>query len=54
MWQQNAKVYALTENDSSIFNSPYTVGAAVGVAGAFTCFALCHGDDPISPSSPKP
>ena len=36
-----------------ILDSPYTVGAAAGVAGGLICLALCHGDDPISPSSPK-
>jgi len=37
-----------------ILNSPYTVGAAAGVVSALTCWALCRGDDPISPSGPKP
>jgi len=36
-----------------IMNSPYTVGAALGVVGGLTCWALCRDDDPISPSSPK-
>lgn len=36
-----------------IMNSPYTVGAALGVAGGLTCWALCRDDDPISPSNPK-
>jgi pyruvate kinase len=37
----------------AIMNSPYAVGAALGVAGALTCWALCRDDDPISPSTPK-
>ena len=36
-----------------ILDSPYSIGAAFGAAGVLTCVALCHGDDPISPSSPK-
>jgi len=36
-----------------IMNSPYAVGAALGVAGGLTCWALCRDDDPISPSTPK-
>jgi len=39
---------------NGILNSPYTVGAALGLAGGLTCWALCHGDDPISPSNPAP
>ncbi len=38
---------------NGILDSPYSIGAAVGAAGVLTCVALCHGDDPISPSSPR-
>jgi ferric-dicitrate binding protein FerR (iron transport regulator) len=36
-----------------VMNSPYAVGAALGVVGGLTCWALCRDDDPISPSTPK-
>lgn len=35
-----------------ILDSPYSVGVAFAVAGGLTCWALCRGDDPISPSKP--
>ena len=39
---------------NGILDSPYTLGAALGVVGGLTCWALCRSDDPISPSTPNP
>jgi len=39
---------------NGILDSPYTLGAALAVAGGLTCWALCRTDDPISPSTPNP
>ena len=36
----------------AILNSPYVQWPAIGVIGGITCWALCRGDDPISPSGP--
>lgn len=36
-----------------ILNNPFVKWAALGVAGGIACWALCRGDDPISPSSPS-
>jgi ferric-dicitrate binding protein FerR (iron transport regulator) len=36
----------------SILDSPYSVGVAVGVFAGLTCWALCNGDNPVSPSRP--
>ena len=33
-------------------NSPYVVGTAVGVIGGLGCWALCRGDNPLSPDRP--
>lgn len=37
----------------AVLNSPWLVGAGLGVVGSLTCWALCRGDDPVSPSSPS-
>ena len=36
----------------AILNNPWVVAAAVGAVGVLTCWALCRGDDPISPDKP--
>lgn len=36
----------------AIMNSPWAKGAGIAAIGALTCFALCHDDDPVSPSKP--
>lgn len=36
----------------AILNSPYVRWPAVGVVVGVTCWALCRGDDPLSPSMP--
>lgn len=35
-----------------ILNSPYAVGAALGVVAGLTCWALCRSDNPVSPWAP--
>ena len=35
-----------------ILDSPWVVGAGLTTIGGLTCWALCRGDDPVSPSSP--
>jgi hypothetical protein len=37
----------------AFMNSPWAIGGATIGVGALTCWALCRGDDPISPSSPR-
>jgi hypothetical protein len=36
----------------AILNSAWAKGAGLAAISALACFALCHGDDPISPSRP--
>jgi hypothetical protein len=36
----------------ALLNSPWTERVGLGIIGGLTCFALCRGDDPISPSDP--
>lgn len=36
----------------ALMNSPWARGAGMIAIGALTCFALCQGDDPVSPSKP--
>jgi hypothetical protein len=36
----------------AILNSPWAVGAGTTVIGILTCWALCRGDEPVSPSKP--
>jgi len=38
--------------NGAILNNPWVIGAGVAAIGALTCWALCRGDDPISPSIP--
>jgi len=38
--------------DGAIMNSPYTMGAALGIVVGIACWAICRSDDPISPWSP--
>jgi hypothetical protein len=37
----------------AFMNSPWAIGGATIAVGVLTCWALCRGDDPISPSSPR-
>ena len=37
----------------AILNSPYAIGGGIVSIGVLTCWALCRGDDPISPTSPN-
>src|SRR5258708_22288293 len=38
----------------AILNSVWAKGAGLIAIGVVTCLGLCHDDDPISPSKPKP
>jgi hypothetical protein len=38
----------------AIMNSPWVKWPAVGAIAIMTCWVLCRGDDPVSPSSPRP
>jgi hypothetical protein len=38
--------------DGAFLNHPWVVATAAGVVGVLTCWALCRGDDPISPDKP--
>jgi len=37
----------------AFLNSPWAKGAGMVGVGVLTCWALCRGDDPISPAKPK-
>jgi hypothetical protein len=41
-----------TPTDGAILNSPYAIGAGVGVVIGVTCWALCRGGAPVSPAIP--
>ena len=36
----------------AIMNSPWVKGAGLAIIGGVTCWALCRGDEPVSPSHP--
>jgi hypothetical protein len=36
----------------AILNSPWAIGTGLAGIGVLTCWALCHDDDPVSPSHP--
>ena len=36
----------------AFMNSPWAIGGATVVVGVLTCWALCRGEDPTSPSNP--
>jgi hypothetical protein len=38
--------------NGAILNSPWAIGAGIGAIGGLTCWALCRGDEPVSPSKP--
>jgi ferric-dicitrate binding protein FerR (iron transport regulator) len=38
--------------EGAILNSPWAKGAGLAIVGVLTCWALCRGDDPVSPSKP--
>ena len=38
--------------DGAILNSPWAKGVGIAAVGVLTCWALCRGDDPVSPSKP--
>jgi len=38
--------------NGAILNSPWAIGAGIVAIGILTCWALCRGDDPVSPSKP--
>lgn len=37
----------------SILNSPYAIWAGTGIVIGMTCYALCRGSEPVSPSCPS-
>lgn len=39
-------------SSGAFLNSPYTVGTAAGVIVGVACWAICRGDNPISPARP--
>lgn len=47
-----AKPTAGLNADGAILNSPWAKGVGIAAVGVLTCWALCRGDDPISPSMP--
>jgi hypothetical protein len=36
----------------ALLNSPWAIATGAAVVGTLTCLGLCHGDDPLSPSTP--
>lgn len=38
--------------NGAILNSPWAKGAGVAAIGVLTCWALCRGDNPVSPVIP--
>jgi hypothetical protein len=38
--------------DAAILNSPWAIGAGIVAIGVLTCWALCRGGGPVSPSKP--
>ena len=36
----------------AILNSPWAKGAGIAAIGILTCWALCRGDEPVSPDKP--
>lgn len=36
----------------AILNSPWAIGTGIAAIGVVTCWALCRGDDPVSPAKP--
>jgi hypothetical protein len=47
-----AKIGEVIDAKAGILNSPWAVGSGAAAIGILTCWALCRGDDPISPSKP--
>jgi hypothetical protein len=43
---------AASTGRGAILNSPYVMGSAAGVIVGAACWALCRGDEPISPAHP--
>ncbi len=49
-----AKPAEVINAKGAILNSVWAKGAGLIAIGVVTCLGLCHDDDPISPSKPKP
>ena len=49
-----AKPAEVINAKGAILNSVWAKGAGLAAIGVVTCLGLCHNDDPISPSKPKP
>jgi len=48
----DAKLAQPLDATGAILNSPWAIGAGTAAIGLLTCWALCRGDDPVSPSKP--
>jgi hypothetical protein len=48
----DAKPAGPHDANGAILNSPWGRGAGIVAIGILTCWALCRGDDPVSPSKP--
>ncbi len=48
----NIRQSGAVAGQGAILNSPWAVVAGIGAIGGLACRALCHGDDPVSPSRP--
>jgi hypothetical protein len=48
----DAKPAGALDANGAILNSPWARGAGIAAIGILTCWALCRGDEPVSPSKP--
>ena len=48
----DAKLARPLAANGAILNSPWAIGAGMAAISLLTCWALCRGDDPVSPSKP--
>ncbi len=48
----DAKPAGAAAANGAILNSPWARGAGIVAIGILTCWALCRGDEPVSPSKP--
>ena len=47
-----AKIDKMVDADGAVLNHPWAWATGATVIGVVTCWALCRGDDPISPAKP--
>jgi hypothetical protein len=48
----DAKPAQVLDASGAILSSPWAIGTGIAVIGTLTCWALCRGDEPVSPSKP--